>query len=109
MHSESNMGRTVVFGNYEWDEEKNRANAAKHGITFEETVAVFDDPYFLELYDEAHSEQDEQRTLGIGAIHGLVIVATVFTERTRTRIISSRHANPSEEKRYYERIPRHER
>jgi len=28
---------------FEWDEEKNRLNVEKHGVTFEEVVHVFDD------------------------------------------------------------------
>jgi uncharacterized DUF497 family protein len=29
---------------YEWDEVKNRANLAKHGIRVEAAIGVFDDP-----------------------------------------------------------------
>jgi uncharacterized DUF497 family protein len=32
---------TVTFGDFEWDADKATANAAKHGVTFEEAVAVF--------------------------------------------------------------------
>jgi uncharacterized DUF497 family protein len=32
---------TVTFGDFEWDAEKARANAAKHGVAFEEAVTVF--------------------------------------------------------------------
>ena len=35
---------TVVDGNFEWDDDKARANAAKHGVTFQEAVRVFADP-----------------------------------------------------------------
>ncbi len=28
---------------FEWDEEKNRLNVEKHGVSFEEAVHVFDD------------------------------------------------------------------
>lgn len=30
---------------FEWDEEKARINAEKHGITFEEAATVFFDPF----------------------------------------------------------------
>ncbi len=33
---------TVTFGDFEWDAEKAAANAAKHGVTFEEATTVFD-------------------------------------------------------------------
>jgi uncharacterized DUF497 family protein len=32
---------------FEWDEEKASSNLKKHGISFEEAMTVFDDPYFL--------------------------------------------------------------
>ena len=31
---------------FEWDEDKNRLNIEKHGISFEEAVHVFDDVRF---------------------------------------------------------------
>ena len=46
---------TVTRGKYEWDFFKNEANIKKHGIDFEEILAVFDDPYFYEIYDNMHS------------------------------------------------------
>ena len=31
---------------FEWDESKNKANQAKHGISFEEAAEVFDYPMY---------------------------------------------------------------
>ena len=64
---------------------------------------MFDDPYFFEMYDGAHSFGDEERILGVGNIDGVLVVTMVFTERTRTRIISSRRATAREEALYYGR------
>ena len=101
MHSESNMGRTVVFGNYEWDEEKNRANIKKHNIGFEEVLPVFDDPLFWERFDSKSSASDENRYIGIGKINGFTIVTSCYTDRNgRTRIINARIATKEEEKDY---------
>ena len=97
------MGRTVVCGDFEWDEEKARANIKKHGISFYEATEAFRDPDFLEFRDERHSTQNEERIKGVGAVRGMVIVATIFTERKRVRIISARKANKKEERDYYER------
>ena len=96
------MGRTVVFGRFEWDEQKAQANIRKHGISFEEATSVFNDPHLVQLYDEAHSSQDEERIKGIGIIKGLLVVATIFTERDRKRIISARQATKQETEYYYE-------
>ena len=55
---------------------------------------------YLEIFDEAHSE-DEDRFIAIGPIRrGLVLV--VWTERDETvvRIISARWATPRETARY---------
>jgi len=32
--------RTVVHGDFEWDEAKAASNAAKHGVSFEEAVSA---------------------------------------------------------------------
>ncbi len=87
---------------YEWDSAKNEINIKKHGLSFEEILPVFDDPFFLERYDYQHSEVNEDRMFGIGSVNGIAIVATAFTERQRIRIISARLASPSEERVYYE-------
>ena len=100
------MGRTVVCGQFEWDEDKNELNIRKHGISFEEAVAIFDDPYFLELRDDEHSTQEEERFLGFGLLHDMVVaMASIqsYTERGRTRIISARRAIKKEEMQYYDR------
>lgn len=92
----------IVKGNFEWDSEKEQINIKKHGFSFEEVLPAFDDPCFIEIYDDNHSTWLEHRYLGIGTISGLVIVTTVFTERKRTRLISARHATEEEEVLYYE-------
>ncbi len=93
---------TVEQGRFEWDSEKDELNIKRHGFSFSEILDVFDDPYFYEIYDVNHSSLGEERFIGIGNLNGLLIVTTVFTERTKTRLISSRRASPLEEKLYYE-------
>lgn len=36
---------------FEWDEEKDRMNREKHGISFETASYVFRDEYYIEMYD----------------------------------------------------------
>ena len=93
---------TVIQGNFEWDSEKNEINKRKHGFSFEEILEVFNDPFFIEKVDFEHSMLDEERLIGIGNINGNVVITTVYTERERTRIISSRLATKKEEAFYYE-------
>lgn len=82
---------------FEWDPKKERRNVEKHGVTFEEAQELFTSKIdFLEVYDSAHSEQ-EDRFIAIGPIRrGLVLV--VYTERIEdtVRIISARWASKEE-------------
>lgn len=98
------MGRTIIVGNFEWDEEKSQANERKHGFGFEEVLDMFEDPFLLETFDVKHSTPEEERFLALGMTHGVLVVITCFTERSgRTRIISSRRALKEEKEIYYER------
>ena len=87
---------------FEWDSDKNEINKEKHGLSFEDILVVFDDPFFLERYDYLHSDATEDRMVGIGSVIGIAIVTIAFTERQRIRLISARLASPKEEKVYYE-------
>jgi len=82
---------------FEWDPVKDQVNRERHGISFEEASELFksgDD--YLEIYDEAHSD-DEERFIGIGPIRaGFVVV--IYTERSDDviRFISARRATQKE-------------
>ena len=81
-----------------WDRAKNLANQKRHGISFQEASELFTAKVdYLELFDDAHSD-DEDRFIAIGPIRrGLVLV--VWTERDEdvVRIISARWATRSEQ------------
>lgn len=66
---------------FEWDEEKNIINKEKHKISFETAAYVFDDPYYIEMFDFEHSV-DEDRYIAIGKVGDVLFV--VFTERKET-------------------------
>lgn len=87
---------------YEWDSEKNEKNKAKHGLSFEQILPVFDDPLFLERYDKAHSSESDDRYFGLGYMQEVVVVATSYIENKRIRIISARLASPKEVEVYNE-------
>lgn len=85
---------------FEWDEDKNVSNMAKHGVSFETAALVFDDPYYIEMYDFEHSI-DEDRFIAIGKVGNVLFV--VFTERKdRIRLISARSATDIERRLYYD-------
>jgi uncharacterized DUF497 family protein len=85
---------------FEWDDNKAESNVLKHGISFEEAVTVFADPYLLFTEDSEHSE-GEQREWAIGEVEDGSIVVVVFTMRgERVRIISARKATKRECQQY---------
>ena len=87
---------------FEWDEEKEQINIAKHGIDFATASHVFLDPDRLEYYDEKHSTTDEDRYITIGFVADVLTV--VYTERRDAlRIISARIATKKEKVIYYGR------
>ena len=86
---------------YEWDPRKARSNAARHGVTFEEALTVFDDDFSVTGPDPDHSIDEERFiTFGFSDRHRLLVVA--HTLRTGTiRIISAR-VTTRRERRLYE-------
>jgi uncharacterized protein len=85
---------------FEWDESKAKSNAEKHGLTFEEAVTVFADPYLLFTEDTKHSE-GEEREWAIGEVENGSIAVVIFTMRDENiRIISARPATKREIKEY---------
>jgi uncharacterized DUF497 family protein len=98
------MGRTIISedGRFEWDEAKDRLNIKNHRLSFHQILSVFDDPAFLEGYDDSHSGQEE-RYYGIGYLNNVVLLITFYTERgARKRIISARKVDADEEEAYYD-------
>ena len=46
---------------WEWDDEKNVRNIARHGVSFETDLEAFTDPDGVEKEDLKHSNLNEQR------------------------------------------------
>jgi uncharacterized DUF497 family protein len=46
---------------FEWDAQKAKRNLSKHGITFDESITVFDDSLALIFPDEEHSTNADER------------------------------------------------
>jgi hypothetical protein len=85
---------------FEWDESKATANLKKHGVSFEEAKAVFDNPLAVIFNNETHSV-DEQREIIIGHSQRNRLLLISFTERSSTiRIISARPATRKEREDY---------
>jgi uncharacterized DUF497 family protein len=91
--------------NFDWDNNKNQSNIAKHGISFEEAIAIFDDPNILN-YEDTRFNYGETRFVSIGQIilvtqEKTVIIVVIHIQRNQIIcLISDRKANERERKRY---------
>jgi len=87
---------------FEWDAKKNRANQAKHGVSFEEAKTAFLDEGARVIADPEHSE-DEDRFILLGLsinLRVLVVCHCYLESESVIRIISARRANRSEQREY---------
>jgi len=87
---------------FEWDEEKDSSNQAKHGVSFEEAKTVFFDDYARLIPDPDHSDQEERFILlGFSSIIRLLVVCHCYRKNDDVvRIISARKATKTEKKQY---------
>ena len=85
---------------FEWDEDKNLGNIAKHKVNFIDIPTVFDDPFKVNYVDYKHN-YNEARWNCIGYDKNGILFFVVYTYRDETiRIISARHATPKERRIY---------
>jgi uncharacterized DUF497 family protein len=71
---------------YVWDEAKERANLAKHGVKFTEAMLAFDDADAIITPDSKHS-QAEPRWWLLGKVNGRVLTVRYTEPRAGTRRI----------------------
>ncbi len=77
---------------FSWDRRKAQRNLRKHGITFEEAVTIFADPFEIAVYDPDHSVlEDRFVSVGLSSVGRLLVVG--YTEReSKIRLIFARRA-----------------
>ena len=88
---------------FEWDKNKDKTNAKKHGVSFEAARTAFYDEYAIQFFDPEHSGS-ENRFLLLGTsfnLKALVVCHCFREEETVIRIISARKADKDEEKFYW--------
>lgn len=89
---------------FEWDEKKDRANIAKHGVGFDEASRVLSDPRAI-LREDRMVVKGEERLLAIGYVNRVLLVVHTVKEEgldAFIRRISARKATPAERKLYEE-------
>jgi len=94
---------------FEWDNQKAKANIRKHKIGFERAATIFRDRNLLSTPDEEHSEFEERWiTMGLDESGSLLVLShkyeSVSHGLSRIRIISARKATNKETEQYEEGI-----
>lgn len=85
---------------FEWDDEKAKANLKKHGVSFVEAATIFNDPNLATIADPDHSDKEERYvSIGISVIKRLLSVIHTF-RKERIRLISARRATKAEKETY---------
>lgn len=88
---------------FEWDEDKNRQNIAKHGVSFDQAEQIFDG-FTLDWVDDRF-DYGEVREISLGSINQTALIVVVHTDRSGIcRIISARPALRKEKKHYEKEI-----
>ena len=87
---------------FEWDEQKNRANQRKHGVSFEEARTVFFDQQAVEFYDDEYGQMEDRfLLLGVSAKMRILMVCHCLREGGDViRVISARKATRNEQRDY---------
>jgi uncharacterized DUF497 family protein len=91
---------TVVYGDFEWDDEKAASNLQKHGVAFEEAAhALETDANALDLADL--TDPSRINTLAMSSLARILYVVSIEVG-LRLRIISARRATTHEQRIYAE-------
>lgn len=87
---------------FEWDQDKNRSNAAKHDVDFFDAAAAFTDPeHILKESPRAHVAEERYSLIGRPDSESSLVLFVVFTVRDEhIRIFSARKASRRERRKY---------
>ena len=96
----------ICKGRFVWNRLKAEINRRDHGITFEKATEAFDDPFFVEEYDEANSVNEDRYNI-TSFLKGMYITVSFTLRDNLTRIFSAREADSDEEEAYNENIRRY--
>jgi uncharacterized protein len=90
---------------FSWDQQKNRDNLRKHGVSFETALRVFRDRHVI--FEQDRDMDGEPRWQAIGRANGTVLLLVVHVyeddeeDGERIRIISARKATRRETEIYF--------
>ncbi|OOE36204.1 toxin [Salinivibrio kushneri] len=81
------------MGGFEFDENKSRLNATKHGIDFQTAQGLWGDPYLIEIPAKT---SDEPMYVVIGMLNGKYWSGVITYRGNKIRIISVRRSRKAE-------------
>jgi len=96
----------IYKGRFIWNKLKAEINRREHRITFEKATEAFDDPFFVEEYDEANSVNEDRYNI-TGFVKGMYTTVSFTLRDNLTRVFSAREADSDEEEAYNENIRRY--
>lgn len=86
---------------FEWDEDKRRANYEKHGLDFRDAETIFQGHTISK--EDKRKDYGEKRWITMGKLEEITVVIVHVQRRERARVISMRKANVRERKSYEEK------
>lgn len=84
---------------FSWDDNKNKSNEEKHGISFDDAKRIFDDPHRIQYINK---QGNERRYVTVGKVIKFIITVVYTVRSGLLRIISARQARESEINDYLE-------
>jgi len=73
---------------FEWDDNKNKANKAKHHVSFEQAQYAFSDEHRIIAQDLDHS-QDEERYFCFGRVNDAIMTVRFVYRNDKIRIFGA--------------------
>ena len=86
---------------FEWDDEKAKANHEKHKVSFDTARLAFKDPFACDWTDDREN-YGEARNCLLGAVDRRILFVAYAQRNSRIRLISARGAEPYENRKYHE-------
>ena len=83
---------------FEWDEQKNRQNIEKHGISFRRAATVFNGQVLQ--WEDNRKDYGEERRIAIGRTESRILQVVYTLRNQNIRIISARKATKDERRKY---------
>ena len=84
---------------FEFDPTKAASNVKKHGVSFADAEALFEDPLAVHASDPDSEEEERFVAIGLGGV-GEVLVVVYVLRGSDIRLISARRATKREVKAY---------